>query len=74
MAVWVDSAHVGTIFAGEGVTLTVTPGAHRVVCDLQHVMTREAGKEFVVPPGKHLVVLVAPGRMTGAISFSSELA
>lgn len=75
MSVWVDSQHVGTLTSGKSVTVTVSPGIHRVECSMQHSMAKDApGQEFTVPAGRRLVVLVAPSRLNGKPSFSSELA
>lgn len=74
MSVWIDGSHVGTLTAGKKLVHTVTPGAHRVECGLHHAMTPDAAQEFDVPPGRRLVVVVAPSRWNGKPSFSSELA
>lgn len=74
MAVWVDSVNVGTLTAGKSLSLTVSPGVHRIECGLQHGMTKDAATEVQVPAGRRLVVVVAPSRVSGKPSFSAELA
>ena len=74
MSVWVDSQHVGTLTSGKSLSLTVSPGRHRVECAMQHDRALDApGQEFDVPAGRKLVVLVAPGRLTGRPTFTAEL-
>lgn len=74
LAVWVDSKHVGNLGPGKSVTLTVTPGLHRVQCQLQQGHCKEAAQEVEVPAGRRLVVTVATSRWNGMPSFTPELA
>ena len=74
LAVWVDSNHVGNLGPGKSLTLTVTPGIHRIECQLQQAHNKEGAQEVTVPAGKHLVVTVATSRLNGKPSFTPELA
>lgn len=74
MALWIDGTHYGYLKSGKKVTLTVTPGIHRVEVDMQQPMTKGGAEEFDVPAGRKLVVVVTPSRMSGKPSFSAELA
>lgn len=74
LRVWVDSIHVGDIGPGKSVALTVTPGIHRIECQLQQQACKEGAQEVDVPAGRHLVVTVATSRWNGAPSFTPELA
>jgi Primosomal protein N'' (replication factor Y) - superfamily II helicase len=73
MAVWIDSNHVGTLGSGKSLTLTVTPGVHRVECGFQQAHTKDGAEEFDVPAGRRLVIVVSPSRWNGKPSFSAEL-
>jgi hypothetical protein len=73
LAVWVDSNHVGNLDPGKSIALSVTPGVHRVECQLQQA-PRGAAQEVEVPTGRHLLVTVATSRWTGTPSFTLEFA
>ncbi|MFE9191183.1 hypothetical protein ACFYL6_16370 [Micromonospora sp. NPDC007208] len=74
LAVWIDSDHVGNLGGGESVTRLVTPGLHRIRCQLQQGHLQAGEQEVDVPAGRHLVVTVATSRWNGKPSFTPELA
>ncbi|WP_412538498.1 zinc ribbon domain-containing protein [Longispora sp. K20-0274] len=71
LSVWVDSNYVGDLGPDNNVTLTVTPGPHRVQCQLAN--HKAASQQFEVPAGRHLLVTVATSRWTGEPKFAPEL-
>jgi hypothetical protein len=71
LTAWVDSEKLGDIGAGNSVTHTVTPGHHRVQCQLQGY--EAASQEVEVPANGHLVVTVATNRWNGKPGFTAEL-
>lgn len=74
MAVWVDSQPVADLKAGKSVTLTVSPGIHRIECQMQAPHNKEGACEVDVPAGGRLVVTVTPSRWDGRPDFQSERA
>lgn len=72
VAVWVDSNHIGNIVSGKSITLTVTPGLHRIECRLPDQFQKERAQEIDVPAGGSLVIIVALSRWNGQPEFSVE--
>ncbi len=74
LAVWIDSKDMGSLGPGKSVTLTVTPGIHRIECQLQAAHNKGGAQEVEVPAGRRLIVTVATSRWNGAPSFDAALA
>lgn len=75
LGVWVDSNHVGNIGAGKSVTLSVSPGIHRVECGLQKSGPgyKMGATEVDVPAGRQLRLTVGISKWNGAPKFSPEV-
>ena len=73
LGVWLDSKDLGTLSPGKSLSLTVTPGVHRVECQLLQAHNKGGAEEFNVPAGRRLVVSVTTSRWNGKPEFTQQV-
>jgi len=73
LGVWLDSKELGTIGPGKSLALTVSPGRHRIECQLQQAHNKGGAEEFDVPAGRRLLVTVTTSKWNGKPDFTSQV-
>lgn len=74
LGVWVDSSHLGSLRSGQSISMSVSPGVHRIEGQLEQAHSKGSAQEFDIPGGRSLVITVTLSRWNGKPTFTPSWA